>query len=170
MKPRSRTPEGQPNCCPICRHEVVIESSVPPREAACPHCGHLPWFLSRHGDLADTPVHKINVSTKKEAIETLVRRLADLKRIPAGIVDQAIAGALAREDLGSTGIGDGVAYPHAVVPSLSKTVFILGCTTEGIDFRSLDGRRVNRVFLSLTPSTSSADYLETLAKVSSLLR
>jgi mannitol/fructose-specific phosphotransferase system IIA component (Ntr-type) len=170
MKPSPRTPEGQPSCCPICRHEVVLGPSAPSGDATCPHCGHLLWFPGPRGGLDGVPVAKIEVSTRKEAIETLVGRLAELECIPADVVDQAIAGALAREELGSTGIGNGAAFPHAVVPGLSKSVFILGCTTEGIDFRSLDGKSVTRVFLSLTPSTSSTDYLETLGRISSLLR
>lgn len=42
----SRTPEGQPNSCPVCGRRVVIEPSKPPGEAPCPHCGHLLWFDS----------------------------------------------------------------------------------------------------------------------------
>jgi len=44
MKPSSRTPEGEPNRCPVCGHEVRIEPSYPPGDAPCPCCGHLLWF------------------------------------------------------------------------------------------------------------------------------
>ena len=44
MIPSSRTPEGEPNCCPLCGHEVRVEVSYPPGDAPCPHCGHLLWF------------------------------------------------------------------------------------------------------------------------------
>ena len=44
MIPASRTPEGEPNQCPICGHEVRLEPSRPPGDAPCPHCGHLLWF------------------------------------------------------------------------------------------------------------------------------
>src|SRR5262245_40048083 len=44
MEPSSRTPEGQSNFCPVCRHEIKIEPSRPTGDAPCPHCGHLLWF------------------------------------------------------------------------------------------------------------------------------
>jgi len=45
MNPSSRTPEGQPNFCPICRHEVFIEPSSVTGDGTCPFCGHLLWFV-----------------------------------------------------------------------------------------------------------------------------
>jgi signal recognition particle GTPase len=44
MEPSSRTPEGEPNRCPLCGKEVKIEPSRPPGDATCAHCGHLLWF------------------------------------------------------------------------------------------------------------------------------
>ena len=44
--PSSRTPEGEPNECPICGHAVQIAPSRPPGDAPCPHCGHLLWFAA----------------------------------------------------------------------------------------------------------------------------
>jgi hypothetical protein len=44
MEPSSRTPEGEPNRCPVCGKPVVIDPSRPPGDAPCPHCGHLLWF------------------------------------------------------------------------------------------------------------------------------
>jgi hypothetical protein len=40
----SRTPEGEPNRCPVCRHQLTIEPSRPPGDAPCPRCGVLLWF------------------------------------------------------------------------------------------------------------------------------
>ena len=42
----SRTPEGSPARCPLCGHDVQIEPSEPSRDAPCPHCGHLLWFVN----------------------------------------------------------------------------------------------------------------------------
>jgi signal recognition particle GTPase len=44
MEPSSRTPEGEPNQCPVCGKPVLIDPSRPPGDAPCPHCGHLLWF------------------------------------------------------------------------------------------------------------------------------
>jgi len=46
MKPSSRTPEGEPNRCPVCGKDLRIEPSRPAGDAPCPHCGHLVWFGS----------------------------------------------------------------------------------------------------------------------------
>ena len=44
MEPSTRTPEGEPNRCPVCGNDLWIEPSRPPGDAPCPHCGHLLWF------------------------------------------------------------------------------------------------------------------------------
>jgi len=44
MEPSSRIPEGDPNRCPICGHDIRVEPSIPPGDAPCPYCGHLFWF------------------------------------------------------------------------------------------------------------------------------
>lgn len=44
MNPSTRTPEGEPNQCPVCRGFVRIDPSRPPGDAPCPSCGHLLWF------------------------------------------------------------------------------------------------------------------------------
>lgn len=55
MEPASRTPEGEPNRCPICGNQVVIDPSRPPGDAPCPHCGHLLWFAGPPaGELSST--------------------------------------------------------------------------------------------------------------------
>jgi PTS system fructose-specific IIA component/PTS system nitrogen regulatory IIA component len=112
----------------------------------------------------------MGVTTKREVIETLVDRLVELGRLPKSIVDEAISALLAREELGSTGIGRGVAVPHATLPSLSQTAFITGYVPKGIDFDSPDRRPVNRVFLALTPPHLSAEWKLTLEKISRYLR
>jgi serine/threonine protein kinase len=47
MEPSSRTPEGQPNFCPVCGHEIKVEPSQPTGDAPSPHCGRLLWFQNR---------------------------------------------------------------------------------------------------------------------------
>ena len=44
MEPSTRTPEGEPNRCPVCGKSLQIEPSRPPGDAPCPHCGSLLWF------------------------------------------------------------------------------------------------------------------------------
>ena len=50
MEPSTRTPEGEPNRCPVCGKPLRIEPSRPPGDAPCPHCGHLLWFGPKKRD------------------------------------------------------------------------------------------------------------------------
>jgi hypothetical protein len=62
MEPSSRTPEGEPNRCPVCGKEVHIEPSRPPGDAPCPHCGCLLWFASPSAQaLAGVPTVRIQL-------------------------------------------------------------------------------------------------------------
>lgn len=70
MQPASRTPEGEPNQCPICGKEVRLEPSRPPGDAPCPNCGHLLWFSSsacRATPSIDPPEHTIRAWTNHVA-------------------------------------------------------------------------------------------------------
>ena len=48
MSISSHTPEGRPNCCPICRKSLRLEPSPPAGDAPCPNCGHLLWWFKDH--------------------------------------------------------------------------------------------------------------------------
>ncbi len=58
MEPSTRTPEGEPNRCPVCGKPLKIDPSRPPGDAPCPHCGHLLWFGPVSKDNASTEVQK----------------------------------------------------------------------------------------------------------------
>ena len=75
-----------------------------------------------------------------------------------------------RENLGSTGIGDGVAIPHGKIPELDEIIVAFGRSTEGIPFDSLDGKPVLLFFLLLAPENSSGQHLKILAKISKMLK
>ena len=93
--------------------------------------------------------------------------------VRAGIVKEEgplVEALLAREDLGSTGVGDGVAIPHARVAAIEHPVLVVGRSTQGVDFRSLDGKPADLFFLILTPDGKTGEYLQALAQISRLLR
>jgi hypothetical protein len=72
--PSSRTPEGQPNRCPICGNEISVEASSPPGDAPCPRCGSLVWFSAavRKNEWFVDQVEPLDVATKDEAIRDLI--------------------------------------------------------------------------------------------------
>ncbi len=77
---------------------------------------------------------------------------------------------LRRENLESTGIGMGVALPHARTSAVRRTALAFGRSEQGVDFNSLDNRPCHLVFLIVAPEDRKTEYIMTLARVSKLLR
>ena len=75
-----------------------------------------------------------------------------------------------RENLGSTGMGDGVAIPHARLKGLDRVYALFFSLDEGIDFDAVDDKPVDLAFVLLAPQEAGADHLQALAKISRLLR
>jgi fructose-specific phosphotransferase system IIA component len=76
---------------------------------------------------------------------------------------------LQREQQGSTGIGNGVAIPHARIEVLKDVVFFVGLSKRGIDFSSIDKKPVHVIFLFLTPLSETGTHLKILSKLSTML-
>ncbi len=109
----------------------------------------------------------LKVSSKKHLFQEIANRAADTYAIPARHV---IAGLTAREQLGSTAMGEGVAIPHARIEGLDQIVGLFARLERPVDFDAMDGRGVDLVFVLLAPENSGADHLRALARVSRLLR
>ena len=83
--------------------------------------------------------------------------------------DEAIEKVLEREALGGTGIGSGVAFPHARIDSAEKILVALAITKEGIDFEAMDGQPARLIFLVLAPEREAENYLKVMASISKLM-
>ena len=77
---------------------------------------------------------------------------------------------LKREELGSTGIGRGVAVPHTKHPSVDRLVGTVAVSSQGVDFASLDGEVVHLFFLLVSPPDRPGDHLRALENISRQLR
>ncbi|MBF0574105.1 MAG: PTS sugar transporter subunit IIA [Desulfamplus sp.] len=77
---------------------------------------------------------------------------------------------LEREQLGSTGIGGGIAIPHGKLANINSIVVGFGLSREGIEFDSLDNRPVHIFFLLIIPANSTGVHLSVLAYISRLLK
>ncbi len=75
-----------------------------------------------------------------------------------------------REQLGSTGIGGGVAIPHGKIESLDRMIIEVARSREGVPFEAVDNRPVHIIFLLLANNNAATQYLKILAKISRLLR
>ncbi|TWU18172.1 PTS sugar transporter subunit IIA [Allorhodopirellula heiligendammensis] len=109
-------------------------------------------------------------TTKEAVINELVESLLEAGEIAADQRDDIIAAIMKREELGSTGIGRGVAVPHTKHPSVSELVGTVGVSEAGVDFDSLDGERVQLFFLLISPPERPGDHLRALENISRQLR
>lgn len=174
MSPSTRTPEGQPNECPICGNAVVIEPSSPAGDAPCPNCGCLLWFLDspRHPHLYgfhQFSISEHSVRTKRDALAAILDRLVTIRAFPGDSKPDVLAALLKREELGSTAIGGG-AVPHAIIPEFHRVVGAVATFPEGVDFGAPDGQPVRRVCLVLSPLNQPGDHQRLLESVSRRLR
>ncbi len=81
-----------------------------------------------------------------------------------------VSAAIERERLGSTGVGNGVALPHARINGIDRVVAGFARLSEPMDFDSVDGRPVDLVAFLLAPSDAAGAHLRALARVSRQLR
>lgn len=121
-------------------------------------------------DFVDTipVVFDFSAATKQEALEKLGTYSSLFA--PGLGAHEITQGLLARERLGSTGIGGGKAIPHAKFPDLASIVLLFARSREGVPFDAVDQRLVHVFFLLLAPDNSASDYLKVLARISRLLK
>jgi mannitol/fructose-specific phosphotransferase system IIA component (Ntr-type) len=102
--------------------------------------------------------------------DDVLRELAEHVRARAPL-DEGLFGCLmAREELGTTAIGAGVAIPHCKAPGLKAAVLALGLSREGVPFASVDGWDVHVVFLVVSPLENPSVNLRVLASIAKLVR
>ncbi len=106
---------------------------------------------------------------KKEALSELVDLLVSAGTIKKADKPEILNKLEEREVLGSTGIGKGVAIPHAKCPGIKKMVAAFGISKKGLDFKSLDGELSHIFFLLIAPGETPGPHLKALAKISRLL-
>jgi PTS system fructose-specific IIA component/PTS system nitrogen regulatory IIA component len=110
-------------------------------------------------------------STQKEdVIKEMVAALVKSGKIEEATSKKVIKALMDREELGSTGIGAGVAVPHAKHDSITDLVGAFGRSKKGINFDALDGEPVHVLFLLLSSKSASGAHLEALAYISRLVR
>ncbi len=112
----------------------------------------------------------MKVQSKEGAIRTMVESLASSGSVKESEKESILAAILKREELGSTGIGKGVAVPHTKHPSVDKLVATVALVKDGVDFASLDGEPVYILFLLVSPPDRPGDHLRALENISRHLR
>ena len=119
-------------------------------------------FLSSAQAIVD-----LRAPDKDSLLRDLSQRAATTVRLNADSISSEI---LKREKLGSTGIGGGVAIPHARIKGLKKPFGILARLKSAIDFDAIDDKSVDIVFLLLLPTETEGEHITALASVARILR
>jgi len=109
----------------------------------------------------------LRVADKPKLLQELARRAGAALHLPPGDIAAALS---AREALGSTGVGAGIAVPHARLPQLDRTAGFLVRLGRPVDYASVDGRMVDLVFLLLGPPAARNEHLAALAAATRRLR
>jgi len=104
---------------------------------------------------------------KDRAIRQLATMFGERDGVTTTDIERVL---LEREQLQSTGIGEGVAIPHGALPQLREQVAALLIVPEGVDFQAIDDAKVSILFGVIGPKRATGEHLKTLARVSRLLR
>jgi len=116
--------------------------------------------------IADTVID-LSVPSKRALLHDLAQRAALVLKVDDDIIFTAL---LKREELGSTGVGNGVALPHVRLEQVKKPFGILARLKDAIDFDAIDGQPVDLVCLLLLSKENEQAQLNTLAAAARRLR
>jgi PTS system nitrogen regulatory IIA component len=110
----------------------------------------------------------LHASNKPEVIREIAENISS--KVPQLNADEIASVLINRENLGSTGIEDGVAIPHAKIRGLSKVLVAFGRSGKGIEFQAHDQKPTHLFFVLLAPENATATHLKILARLSRLLK
>lgn len=109
----------------------------------------------------------LKATSKKRLLQELADFAGSLYKLPPETIYKAL---LEREALGPTGVGRGVAIPHARFPGVDRVLGLFVRLEKPVDFEAIDRQPVDLVFTLLAPEAAGADHLKALARVSRTLR
>ena len=115
----------------------------------------------------NTIVTSVKASTKRQLLEEMAAKLARHENIDFHAVEDAM---IERENLGSTGLGGGIAFPHARIDGAKRVKAYFTKLSSPIDFDAVDGEKVDLVFMLVSPENSGADHLEAMATIAKAAR
>ncbi len=110
----------------------------------------------------------LKAKDKIAVIKEMTEKIAELKLIADE--ETFLSDILKRENLESTGIGLGVAIPHARTNAAQKIILSFGRSSHGVDFNSLDGKPSQLIFLIAAPESNKSLYIMALARLSKIMR
>lgn len=122
----------------------------------------IPALLAPGHILAD-----VNAESKKQVLQELAKLGSHVTGIPEHAIFETL---FAREKLGTTGVGHGIAIPHGKMETIQKVYGFFVRLATPVDYEAIDEKPVDLLFMLLAPHDAGADHLKALAKVSRMLR
>jgi mannitol/fructose-specific phosphotransferase system IIA component (Ntr-type) len=110
----------------------------------------------------------LTARNKDDVLSELLQ--AALPRRDSAVHEAVMESLRAREQVLSTGIGEGVGIPHAKTPLVDRLVLAAGVAAEPVEFEALDGRPADLFFMLLGPDTAAGAHVRALGRISRLLR
>nr|MCU0876124.1 PTS sugar transporter subunit IIA [Pirellulaceae bacterium] len=107
--------------------------------------------------LVDAIRADLKAEDKRSVVEELVGAIVAAGGVKADEQESIVQAVMKREELGSTGIGRGVAVPHSKHASVNRLIGTVGISRDGVDFNSLDGEKVQIFFLLVSPPDRPGD-------------
>lgn len=115
----------------------------------------------------DSVIACAKVASKRQLLQLLADRASQRVGIDSQLIFETLQG---REQLGSTGLGNGIAIPHGKIKGLPAVTAVFAKLAQPIDFDAVDDQPVDLVVMLLAPEGSGADHLKALSRVARLLR
>lgn len=115
-------------------------------------------------------IPSLKASDKRGAIEELIKSIKSVYKPDKFQVEKIIETVMEREKLGSTGLGHGVAVPHARAAGVKSAIGAFGRHPQGLDFNAIDGEPVHLVFLIISPASQPEQYQAALKGVMDAIR
>ncbi|WP_417850408.1 PTS sugar transporter subunit IIA [Thalassoglobus sp.] len=120
--------------------------------------------------VSDAILPELVADSKESAIRQMVASLKQCGKIKESDEEAIVSAISKREELGSTGIGRGVAVPHTKHPSVESIISTVALCHDGLDFDSLDGEDVYILFLLISPPDRPGDHLRGLETITRYLK
>ena len=120
--------------------------------------------------VSDAVKAEIKATDKQGVIREMVQSILDVGGMKKDDFEGIVKAIIKREELGSTGIGRGIAVPHTKHQSVSRLMGCVAVSTDGIDFDSLDCEKVQLFFLLISPPDCPGDHLRALEHITRQLK
>jgi PTS system fructose-specific IIA component/PTS system nitrogen regulatory IIA component len=116
-------------------------------------------------------IDRLSATRTEDVIREILEGLRDRgSALDGERIDDALVALLKRESVGSTGLGRGIAIPHAKLPFVRDFTVGLGVSRPGVDFGASDGRPVHAVFLVLSPEDDPYGHMRLMGLVAGIVR